>query len=86
MLAVNYSTARENLKTYCDMANEDFETIFITRKQGGNVVMMSEAEYNNLMENLFVRTNKRAYDRLIESIAQLKAGKIQAKALADDDE
>ena len=85
MLAVNYSSVRENFKAYCDKANNDFETIIITRKQGGNVVMLSEAEYNNLMENLYVRNNKKNYDRLMESIAQLKSGKIQTRKLAEDE-
>ena len=85
MLAVNYSTVRENFKAYCDMANNDFETIVITRKQGGNVIMISEDEYNNLMENLFVRSNKKTYDRLMESMAQLKAGKIQTRKLIEDE-
>lgn len=84
MLAVNYSSVRENFKTYCDKANNDFETIVITRKQGGNVVMLSEAEYNNIMENLYVRSNKKTYDRLMESMAQLKAGKSQARELNDE--
>jgi antitoxin YefM len=84
MLAVNYSSVRENFKTYCDKANNDFETIVITRKQGGNVVMLSEAEYNNIMENLYVRSNKKTYDRLMESIAQLKAGRSQARELLDE--
>jgi len=85
VLAVNYSSVRENFKAYCDKANNDFETIIITRKQGGNVVMLSEAEYNNLMENLYVRNNKKNYDRLMESIAQLKSGKIQTRKLAEDE-
>lgn len=85
MLAVNYSTIRENFKSYCDKANNDFETIVITRKQGGNVVMLSETEYNNLMENLYVRSNKKTYDRLMESIQQLKAGKVQARKLVEDE-
>jgi antitoxin YefM len=85
MLAVNYSNIRENLKTYCDIANNDFETIIITRKQGGNVVMISEDEYNNLMENLYIRSNKKTYDRLLESIAQLKAGKGKIRELIEDE-
>ncbi|EIW20404.1 MULTISPECIES: type II toxin-antitoxin system Phd/YefM family antitoxin [Pelosinus] len=85
MLAVNYSNVRENLKTYCDIANNDFETIIITRKQGGNVVMISEDEYNNLMENLYIRSNKKTYDRLLESIAQLKAGKGKIRELIEDE-
>ena len=83
MLAVNYSSARGNFKTYCDKANNDFETIVITRKQGGNVVMMSEGEYNNMLENLYIRSNKKTYNRLMESIDQLKNGKVQAKELIE---
>lgn len=79
MLAANYSTVRENFKAYCDKANNDFETIVVTRKDGGNVILLSEAEYNNLMENLFVRSNKKTYNRLMKSIEQLKAGKVSAK-------
>lgn len=84
MRAANYSTVRDNFKEYCDKANEDAETIFITRKAGGNVVLLSEASYNNLMENLFVRSNKKNYDRLMESIQQLKQGKASEMVLSDD--
>ena len=83
MIAVNFSSVRENFKAYCDKANNDFETIVITRKQGGNVILLSEAEYNNIMENIFVRSNKKTYDRLMESIEQLKTGKSQARQLIE---
>ena len=83
MIAANYSNARDNFKKYCDMATNDFETIIVTRKQGENVVIMSEGEYNNLMENLFVRNNSGDYARLIESIEQLKNGKGQAMELLE---
>ena len=82
MIAINYSTARENLKKYCDMVTNDFETIIITRKQDENVVIISEAEYNNLMENLYVRSDGDDYDRLLKSIGQLKKGKGQVRELA----
>jgi antitoxin YefM len=84
MIAVNYTTARENFKRYCDAAVHDFETIIVTRKQDENVVMMSEAEYNNLMENLYVRSNREDYQRLLESIDQLKKGKGQIRELVCD--
>lgn len=86
MLAVNYTNARENFKRYCDSANDDMETIIITRKQGGNVVMLSEATYNNIMENMFIRHNKANYDRLMQSIDQLKQGKARVRELVEVDE
>jgi len=84
MLAANYSSVRDNFKDFCDKVNQDAETVIITRKAGGNVVLLSEAEYNNIMENLFIRSNKKNYVRLMESIQQLKAGKAAARTLSDD--
>ena len=37
MIATNYSEVRNNLKTYCDKATKDYETIIITRKNNENV-------------------------------------------------
>ena len=65
MIATNYSEVRNNLKAYCDKATKDYETIIITRKNNENVVLMSEEEYNNLMENLYIMSNKNYYNELI---------------------
>jgi antitoxin YefM len=85
MIATNYSNARQKFKEFCDIANNDFETIIVTRKQGGNIVMMSEAEYNNLMENLFVRSNPERYKELLESIEQIKKGKFKKRELIENE-
>ena len=75
MLAVSYSDVRKRFQDYCEKAAKDFETIIITRQRGDNGVLMSEAEYNNLMENLYVRSNPVYYNVLINSIEQLKKAK-----------
>jgi len=36
MIAVNYSTVRNNFKDYCEKASKDFETIIVTRERGEN--------------------------------------------------
>ena len=41
MLAVNYSTIRNNLKNYCDKATDSQETVIVTRKNEKNVVILS---------------------------------------------
>lgn len=84
MLAVNYSTLRENLKKYCDATNQDMETVIVTRKSGGNVVLISETEYNNLLENLYIRSNPEYYNKLLKSIEELKSGKIIRAELTDE--
>ena len=38
MLAVNYSTLRNNLKAYCDKATDESETVIVRRKNEKNVI------------------------------------------------
>ena len=85
MIAINYTTARQNLKEFCDKTVTDFETIIITRERGENVVLMSESEYNNLLENLYIRSNPADYNELLESIRQLKNGQGKIRKLAEDE-
>ena len=72
MRAINYTTLRENMKTYMDKVSDDYETMIVTRKNNKNVVMLSEESYNNLIENAYIMGNKANYDWLMESKAQLK--------------
>lgn len=74
MLAVNYSTLRNNLKQYCDLITDDMETVVVTRKNEKNIVMLSLEAYNNLMENLFIVSNRQNYQHILEGVRQLEAG------------
>ncbi|UWG98572.1 type II toxin-antitoxin system Phd/YefM family antitoxin [Dehalobacter sp. DCM] len=83
MLAVNYSTIRNKLKDYCDKVTDDYETVIITRKDEKNVVLISLEEYNNIMENLFVMSNKKNYDRLVESRKQIERNSSVTKSMQE---
>lgn len=85
MLAVNYTTLRENMKSYMDKVTDDYETMIVTRKDNKNVVMLSEESYNNLMENVYIMGNKANYDWLMESKAQLENGNISTHNLVEVD-
>jgi antitoxin YefM len=85
MLAVNYTTLRDNMKTYMDKVTDDYETMIVTRKDNKNVVMISEEAYNNLLENIHVMGSKINYDWLMESKAQLENGIISAHKLTEVD-
>ena len=85
MLAVNYTTLRDNMKTCLDRITDDYETMIVTRKDNKNVVMLSEESYNNLMENIHVMGNKANYDWLMESMEQLKKGQISTHNLVEVD-
>ena len=83
MLAVNYSTMRNNLKDYCDRVFDQNETVIITRKSEKNVVMMSLNQYNDLIKMF----NNAEYLKMIDrGIEQLAAGKGQQHELVEVDD
>ncbi|HJA53410.1 MAG TPA: type II toxin-antitoxin system Phd/YefM family antitoxin [Candidatus Massiliomicrobiota merdigallinarum] len=74
MKAINYTSLRGQMKSYMDMISDTFETLVVTRKNGKNIIMMSEDTYNNLIENSYLTSNKANYDWLMESKKQLESG------------
>mgnify|MGYP005760795599 FL=1 len=83
MIAVNYTTLRENMKSCMDKVTDDYETLIVTRKDNKNVVMISEEAYNNLMENIYVVGNRANYNWLMESKAQLEQGDFSSYELIE---
>lgn len=80
MLAVNYSTIRENLKTYCDKVTDDKETVIVTRKGEKNVVIISLDEWNSLQK---AAKNSEYLGKLERSIADINAGRIVSKTMEE---
>ena len=74
MIATNFSNVRNNFKEVCDRVVHDSDIAIITRKNDENVVLMSQAQYDNLMENLHIRESKVNYEWLKESIRQAEDG------------
>lgn len=81
MFAVNYTTLRDNMKTYMDRVTDGYETMIVTRKNNKNVVMISEEVYNNLLENAYIMGSRTNYEWLMESKAQLESGNVSVKNL-----
>ena len=81
MLAINFTTLRDNMKTYMDKVTDDCESIIVTRKNNKNVVLFSEEAYNNLLENAYIMGNKANYDWLMESKKQLEKGNFKVHEL-----
>ncbi len=74
MLAVNYSTIRNNFKGYCDRVTDEYETVIVTRKDEKNVVLISLEEYNALTK---AARNAEYLDKIDRSIKQLEEGRGQ---------
>ena len=80
MIAVNYSTIRENLKSYCDKVTDNRETVIVTRKGEKNVVLISLEEWNALQK---AARNTEYLNKLDRSIADIKAGRTIEKTLEE---
>ena len=83
MLAVNYSTIRNKLKTYCDKATDEDETVIVTRKNEKNVVLMSLEQYNLMLKAV---RNAEYLAKINQGIQQLESGQGQIHELIEVDE
>ncbi len=80
MLAVNYSTIRDNLKTYCDQVTDNNETVIVTRKGEKNVVIISLEEWNALQK---AARNADYLGKIERSLSDLKADRAVKKSMEE---
>ena len=75
MIHVNYTDLRSNLAAYMDRANEDRDSILVTRQGKEPVVMMAASEFEGWMETVHLLSRSANAQRLLASIADADAGK-----------
>ena len=83
MIAVNYTTLRDNMKDCFDKISDSCETMIVTRKSS-NMVIMSEDSYNSLMETIYLLGNKANYSHLMKSVAQYRSGQVSQHDITED--
>ena len=74
MVAVTYSEARETLKNLMDRVCRDHEPVTITRRRGDNVVVISQEDYESLMETEYLLSSRNNAQHLLESVGQAHRG------------
>ena len=75
MQTLSVSETRANLKSVLDRVVEDKAPIAIVRQRGEGVVMISQSEWESIEETLHLLRSPANAKRLLESIAELDAGK-----------
>jgi antitoxin YefM len=81
MKAVSYSHARENLKSVIDQVVDDHLPIAITRQRGEGAVLVSESDWASIQETLYLLSSSANAHELLNSIAELDAGKGEEREL-----
>lgn len=73
MAVETYSNARKNFRSLIKQVNENSEAITITTNEE-NAILMSETDYNAIMETLYLQQNPANAAHLKRSIEQLEKG------------
>jgi antitoxin YefM len=72
MKIYSYTTVRQNLKSVCDDVVKDHQPAYIQRKNGDNVVMLSEEDYNSLHETAYLLSSPKNKEILQKSLKNIK--------------
>ena len=83
MDAISYTAARANLAKTMEKVCSDHTPIIITRKRESAVVMLSLDDYQALEETAYLLRVPANAKRLLESIAELEAGKGKERKLIE---
>ena len=75
MKAISYTEARQKLKDVMDAVCEDHEPVVVTRKRGENIIMMSQEDYDSLVETDYLLSSPANAKRLLASLEEAKRGR-----------
>ncbi|MEI7429263.1 MAG: type II toxin-antitoxin system prevent-host-death family antitoxin [Betaproteobacteria bacterium] len=83
MRVVNFSEARNSLKTVIDQVIDDADYTVIARRDSPDAVVMSLDTFNSLMETVHLLKSSANAAHLAKSLEQFRKGKLTEKALQD---
>jgi antitoxin YefM len=86
MNVLTFSEARASLKSVMDDVCSDHAPTVITRVNGEHVVMLSLADFNSMQETMYLLGSAKNASRLMESVAQIKAGRAKSRELIHHEE
>lgn len=83
MRVVNFTEARNSLKTVIDQVIDDADYTVIARRDAPDAVVMSLDTFNSLMETVHLLKSPANAAHLARSIEQYRHGKLTQHELAD---
>ena len=74
MEIASFSEFRQHMKSFLDAVIKTHKPLFITRKHGEELVVISKEDYTSLEETLYLLSSPKNAQRLKDSIAQFEKG------------
>ena len=84
MRVINFSEARNNLKTVLDQVIDDADYTVITRRNAEDAVVMSLDTFNSFLETFHLLKSPANAEHLAKSVAQYKKGETTERELIDE--
>ena len=84
MRVINFSEARNNLRSVLDQVVKDADYTVITRRDSEDAVVMSLEMFNSYMETLHLLKSPANAAHLSKSIKQFQKGKFKERYLIDE--
>ncbi len=84
MRIVNYSEARNKLKTILDQVANDADYTIITRRDADDAVVMSLNQFEGLLETVHLLKSPANAAHLTKSISQYRSSKVQKHRLLNE--
>jgi antitoxin YefM len=78
---IPYVDAQVHLDQLCDRVVETGGAVIMTRPDGKNVALISEAELSSLLETLYLLRSPANANRLATALERSKSGMIQPQAI-----
>ena len=83
MANVSYTELRSNLAAYMDQVCDDRAPLVVTRQNARSVVMLSEEEYEGLIETVHLLKSPANAARLLRSIKEADEGNLVERELIE---
>ena len=83
MQVVNFTEARNNLKSLFDDVYHNYDDVIVNRKNGENVVIISLDKYNSMNETEYLMRSPANKEKLLKSIKSAREGRIIEKDLSE---
>lgn len=84
MIITNYTSFRQNLKSFLDKVLGGNSPLFVTRANGEEVVVLSKADYEGMQETFYLLKSPKNAARLLEGIKEFDKGLAEEKRLIEE--
>ncbi len=83
-MIATYSDFRQKLKGYLDEVFNSHSPLYVTRTKGENIVVLSESDYESIMETFYLLKSSKNAERLQQALNQYEKGEGKERKLIEE--